>query len=912
MDGHTERLSYTLMGITELATRERHGGKMQPAFALGVVSMGEYATVEIPITGITCASCVSRNERALRTTPGVRAADVNIATERATVTYDPAQVTVADLVERIKSAGYGVSTATVTLPVSGMTCASCVARVERAIDRLPGVTSTSVNLATEQAHVEYVSGVASREAMIAAVRRAGYDVPATAALAPDQGDASFEGLLDTQAAARASAYARLRRRVLVGAVLSLIVLLGSMHELVPLVPGWLHNGWLLWALATPVQFWVGWQFYRGAWAAARHGTTTMDTLVAMGSSAAYVYSALGVLAPSLFTHPGIRPPMYFDTSALIITLILVGKMLEARAKGQTSAAIGKLVGLQPKTARVLRDGQHRDVPVAQVVPGDLALVRPGERLPVDGVVVEGSSAVDESMLSGEPIPVAKEPGDQVIGATVNTTGAFTFRATKVGAETTLAHVIRLIQEAQGSKPPIARLADTIASYFVPAVISAAAVTLVAWLLVGPEPALNYALLNFVAVLVIACPCALGLATPTAIMVGTGRGAEHGILIRGGESLETAHKLTTVVLDKTGTITEGRPSVVEILTPSAADGDATGGDGAAAGELLRLAAAAERSSEHPLAAAIVRAAEERGVLVPASQGFTAVAGGGVRARVEGHTILVGSESFAAHTGARTGSTPADAPDVAGAAIAAPFDGRVGHLRDAGATLVFVAVDGHTAGILAIADRVKPGSVQAIRRLQNLGLSVVMLTGDHQRTAQAVASRVGVDHVMAEVAPGQKAAMVKRLQAQGERVAMVGDGINDAPALAQADVGIALGTGTDVAMEAADITLISGDLNGVATAIALSERTLRVIKQNLFWAFAYNAALIPLAAGVFYPAFGILLDPIFAAAAMGLSSVTVVSNSLRLRRFRPADAASPAASKYELAIPQQTSGRNLPPR
>ncbi len=883
-------------------------GKMQPAFALGVVSMGEYATVEIPITGITCASCVSRNERALRTTPGVRAADVNIATERATVTYDPAQVTVADLVERIKSAGYGVSTATVTLPVSGMTCASCVARVERAIDRLPGVTSTSVNLATEQAHVEYVPGVASREAMIAAVRRAGYDVPAAATLAPDQGDASFEGLLDTQAAARASAYTRLRRRVLAGAALSLVVLLGSMHELVPLVPGWLHNGWLLWALATPVQFWVGWQFYRGAWAAARHGTTTMDTLVAMGSSAAYVYSALGVLAPSLFTHPGIRPPMYFDTSALIITLILVGKMLEARAKGQTSEAIGKLVGLQPKTARVLRDGQQRDVPVAQVVPGDLVLVRPGERLPVDGVVVEGSSAVDESMLSGEPIPVAKEPGDQVIGATVNTTGAFTFRATKVGAETTLAHVIRLVQEAQGSKPPIARLADTIASYFVPAVIAVAAVTLVAWLLVGPEPALNYALLNFVAVLVIACPCALGLATPTAIMVGTGRGAEHGILIRGGESLETAHKLTTVVLDKTGTITEGRPSVVEILTPSTADGD-----GAAADELLRLAAAAERSSEHPLAAAIERAAEERGVLVPASQRFTAVAGGGVRAQVEGHTVLVGSESFAAHARARTGGgTLADAPDAADATTAAPFDGRVGQLRDGGATLVFVAVDGHTAGILAIADRVKPGGAEAIRRLQNLGLSVVMLTGDHQRTAQAVASRVGVDHVMAEVAPGQKAAMVKRLQAQGERVAMVGDGINDAPALAQADVGIAIGTGTDVAMEAADITLISGDLNGVATAIALSERTLRVIKQNLFWAFAYNAALIPLAAGVFYPAFGILLDPIFAAAAMGLSSVTVVSNSLRLRRFHPADAASPAANKYELAIPQQTSGRNLPPR
>jgi len=812
-------------------------------------------TVELPITGMTCASCVARNERALRKVEGVVDASVNFATEKATIAFDPDVVSPGELVHAVEAAGYAVVTAQATLPILGMTCASCVARVERALRRPPGVLKADVNLATEKATVTFVPGQVSRTDLVAAIKAAGYDVidePAAGAA----GDT--ESAVDAGEAARAAAYRALKRKVSIGAALSVVIFAGTMQpDWFPFLPAWLHNGYVLWALATPVQFWVGRQFYTTAWSALRHGSTTMNTLIAMGSSAAYFYSVLGVLFPGFFEHQGLSMPMYFDSAAFIITLILFGRLLEARAKGQTGAAIKALIGLQPRTARLQRGGIEVDVPVADVVAGDLVVVRPGEKVPVDGVVVSGSSAVDEAMLTGEPMPVLKGAGAEVIGATMNTTGSFTFRATKVGAETALAQIIRLVEQAQGSKPPIARLADVIAAYFVPAVIGVAALTFVIWLVFGPSPSLNYALLNFVAVLVIACPCALGLATPTAIMVGTGKGAENGVLIRDGGALETAHKLSTVVLDKTGTITEGKPRVTDVVLFG-------GGHGLDDDGLLRLLAAAERGSEHPLAAAVLAAAAERGLEVPASESFEAVAGHGIRAVVDGHAIVAGNERLA-------GAAARDAAD---------------QFTAEGKTVVTVEIDGEPAGAIAVADTVKTGSAAAVRRLREMGLEVVMLTGDSRRTAAAIAAQVGIDRVVAEVLPGQKAAQVAALQAQGKRVAMVGDGINDAPALAQADIGIAIGTGTDVAMEASDITLMSGELGGVATAISLSRATIRVVKQNLFWAFAYNVALIPLAAGVFYPAFGVLLNPIYAAAAMGLSSVTVVTNSLRLRRFRGA--------------------------
>ncbi len=816
-------------------------------------------TIELPITGMTCASCVARAEKAIKKMPGVDKAAVNLATEKATVTFDTGEVSTGDLIAAVEGAGYGVVTAQETLPIIGMTCASCVGRVEKALRMPAGVLKADVNLATEKATVSYIPGQASYKDLVEAVRGAGYDVVEPA---PGTGEEGIEAAADAEEAARAAAYDRLKLKVTVGFVLSIVIFAGTMQmEWFTFLPSWMHNGYFLWALASVVQFWVGRQFYTTAWSALKHGTTTMNTLVAMGSSAAYLYSVLGVLFPSLFEHQGMSVPMYFDSAAFIITLILTGRLLEARAKGQTGAAIKALIGLQPRTARVIRAGVESDVPVAQVLVGDVVLVRPGEKVPVDGMVEEGSSAVDESMLTGEPIPVGKHPGDEVIGATMNTTGSFTFRATKVGSETALAQIVRLVEQAQGSKPPIARLADVIAAWFVPVVIILATVTLVVWLVFGPSPPLNYALLNFVAVLVIACPCALGLATPTAIMVGTGKGAENGVLIRDGAALETAHKLDVVVLDKTGTITEGKPRVTDVVLFGAGDGvDGVRGPGVDNNGLLRLVAGAERGSEHPLAVAILAAAAERGLDVPDATGFEAIAGHGIRAEVDGHTVVAGNERLAGHPGERAAA-----------------------LAGEGKTVVTVVVDDEPVGAIAIADTVKPSSAAAVARLKQLGLDVVMLTGDHAATAQAIAAQVGIERVVAEVLPEQKASEILALQQDGRLVAMVGDGINDAPALAQADVGIAIGTGTDVAMEASDVTLMSGDVGGVATAVQLSRATIRTVKQNLFWAFAYNVALIPLAAGVFYPAFGILLNPIYAAAAMGLSSVTVVTNSLRLRGF-----------------------------
>jgi Cu+-exporting ATPase len=814
--------------------------------------------IDIPVTGMTCASCVRRVERALEKKQGVTAASVNLAAEKASLTYDPAATSPGELVGTIRDAGYDADVRERTLGVTGMTCASCVGRVERALEKVPGVLEANVNLANERATVGYVAGQVEPRDLEEAVEGAGYGVV--------RGEES--SVEDTHERENK----KLRMDFLLAATLTALILLGGlpmMLGLEPLLPMlWLNLGLLV--LATPVQFWAGRRFYRGAWGALKHGQANMNTLVVMGTSAAYLYSAVATLAPGLFAAG--RADVYFDTSGLIITLILLGRLLEARAKGRTNEAIKKLAGLQAKTARVVRGGEEVDVPVEDVHVGDVVVVRPGEKVPVDGRLVSGGSAVDESMITGESIPVTKGEGDEVIGATINASGSFRFAATKVGEDTALYQIMRMVEEAQGSKAPIQRLADRISAVFVPAVIGVAAATFAIWFLLGPEPALTFALLNTVAVLIIACPCAMGLATPTSIMVGTGKGAESGILIKGGEALEGAHKIDTVVLDKTGTLTRGRPELTDVVVA----------DGIREQELLRLVASAETGSEHPLGEAIVRgASRDRGLPLAEADAFEAVSGGGIRARVEGQEVLVGSRRFLSESG-----VPEDGLAPKGEELA----------RE-GKTPMFVAVDGEPAGLVAVADVVRDESREAVGRLHALGIEVAMLTGDNRRTAEAIARELGVDRVVAEVRPEDKVAEVKRLQAEGKRVGMVGDGINDAPALAQADVGIAIGTGTDVAMEAADLTLISADVRGVARAIKLSKATVRNIKQNLFWAFAYNVALIPVAAGVLYPLFSegsvpeILrpvlgeygfLNPILAATAMALSSVTVLSNALRLRR------------------------------
>jgi P-type Cu+ transporter len=818
------------------------------------------ARIDIPVTGMTCASCVRRVERTLSKKEGVAEASVTFAAERASVTYDQAATSPEELIGAIRDAGYDADVREVTFGVTGMTCASCVGRVERALEKVPGVVEASVNLATEKATVGYISGEVEPRDLQKAVEGAGYGV------VHEEEEFSSED-------AHQREYRKLKSDFLLAAALTALILLGSLPHMfgfmLPIPMRWLNLALLV--LATPVQFWAGWRFYRGAWGALKHGQANMNTLVVMGTSAAYLYSAVAALAPQLFAAG--RADVYFDTSALIITLILLGRLLEARAKGHTNEAIKKFAALQPKTARVVRGGEEVDVPVEDVVVGDVVVVRPGEKIPVDGRVLSGESAVDESMITGESIPVTKREGDEVIGATMNTSGSFRLEVTRVGKDTALSQIMKLVEEAQGSKAPIQRLADRISGVFVPAVIGVAAVTFVVWLLLGPEPALTFALLNTVAVLIIACPCAMGLATPTSIMVGTGKGAESGILIKGGEALEGAHKLDTVVLDKTGTLTRGEPELTDIMVE----------DGVSEEELLRLIASAERGSEHPLGEAIVRGAKDRGFPLAEVDAFEAVSGGGIRARVEGRGVLVGSRRFLSESGvSEDGLLP-----------------RGEELAREGKTPVFVAVDGVPAGLVAVADVVREESREAIERLHSLGLEVAMLTGDNKRTAEAIAQQLGVDRVLAEVRPEDKDAEVKRLQAEGKKVGLVGDGINDAPALAQADVGIAIGTGTDVAMEAGDLTLISGDVRGVARAIMLSKATVRNIKQNLFWAFAYNVALIPVAAGVLYPLFSDgsvpvvlrpvlgeygFLNPVLAAVAMALSSVTVVSNALRLRRVK----------------------------
>ena len=734
--------------------------------------------------------------------------------------------------------------------IRGMHCAACVAKVEQALFQTPGVMRASVNLASEEAFVEYVPGQASLTGIGAAVASIGFEMVE-------------RGETEEVEQQHRDEYLLLKKKLIVSAALTGVILLGAMTSLLSVLP--LGAPVWLFVLTTPVQFWVGGQFYRSAWARARHGSSDMNTLIVVGTSAAYLYSTVAVFAPGFFATAGQQPQMYFDTAAVIITLILLGRLLEARAKRRTTEAIRRLAQLQPKTATLLRgEGEQETVSVEQVQVGDQILVRPGESIPVDGIVQAGSSAVDESMLTGESLPVEKQPGDTLTGATINTTGALTVLATKVGKETALARIIDLVRQAQGSKAPIQRLADRIAAYFVPVIIATAVVTFCLWLVLGPDPSLTFALMTFVAVLIIACPCSLGLATPTAIMVGTGRGADHGVLIKGGEILERAHTLTTVVFDKTGTLTTGKPAVTDIL-PSETVPERVA---FSSEELLRLAAGAEWQSEHPLGQAIVQQAKAQGLTLAPVESFVALAGHGVEARLEGKAVLIGSQRLLAQRGIQSG-------DMLGQSEALSREGK---------TPLYVVVNRRVVGLIAVADTLKPRAAEDVRRLQHMGLEAVMLTGDNRHTAHAIARQAGITRVLAEVLPEDKAAEIARLQDAGAAVAMVGDGINDAPALAQATIGIALGTGTDIAIEAADITLMRGELSGVSTAIALSRRTVQVIRQNLFWAFAYNTAGIPLAAGLLYPFFGILLDPRVAALAMALSSVSVLMNSLRLRTMR----------------------------
>jgi Cu+-exporting ATPase len=753
--------------------------------------------------------------------------------------------------------GQDEATVKTTMAVGGMSCASCVSRVEKSLHDLPGVVSVSVNLASNRAAIEHTKD-ADITGMLRAVTDAGYKVELVTA---------EQGRTDTYA--QQEMY-QLRNQFVFSLCVAVVVMTLSMTAILDY--DW--KPYLLWALATPVQFWAGLRFYRGAWGALKHRAADMNTLIAVGTSSAYFYSVAVVLFPHFFAAAGIGHGLYFDTSAMIIALILMGRYLESRAKGQTSEAIRKLIGLRPNRATAIRDGKEVAVPVEEVVVGDILLVKPGEKVPVDGVVSEGYSAVDESMLTGESMPVEKKAGDGVTGATLNMTGSFRFRATRVGGDTVLAQIIRLVDEAQASKAPIQRLADIIAGYFVPAVIAISIVTFFIWLIAGPQPSFTYALLNFVAVLIIACPCALGLATPTAIIVGTGKGAEYGILIRNGEALERTHKITTVMLDKTGTLTQGKPRLTDMtaIAPFTED------------EALRLTAAAESNSEHPLAHSIVKYAEERVLAVPKTESFQALPGLGIRAAVEGRAVLVGNSALMTDNGIEIGGA----------------DTIAEQLWNEGKTVLFLSIDKSIAAVFALSDTIKPDAAAAVSAMKKMGLRVVMLTGDNVRAANLIAGQAGIDTAMADVLPENKSSEVIKLQQAGQVVAMVGDGINDAPALAQADIGIAIGTGTDVAVETGDITLMRGDLGGIATAISLSKRTMSTIKQNLFWAFAYNVILIPVAAGVLYPFFSTgnvptglqfifgqygFLNPMLAALAMAASSVTVISNSLRLKGFKP---------------------------
>lgn len=751
-----------------------------------------------------------------------------------------------------------INIAKVNLKLRGMSCASCASSIEKAISAVVGVVSCNVNFGVEQATIEYNPRQTSIADIQAAIEEAGYSSSSFSE------QAILRGEDDQEQAAHKAESRQLKLKIMVGGVISLLLIFGSLPMMtglnLPLIPPWLHNPWLQLILTTPVQYWCGYRFYLNSWKAFKRHAATMDTLIALGTSAAYFYSVLATVFPQFFLSQGLMPEVYYETAVVVITMILLGQWFENRAKGKTSTAIRQLIGLQAKNARVIRHGKEIDVPINEVQIGDTILVRPGEKIPVDGMIVSGSSTIDEAMVTGESIPVKKQPGDDVIGATINQTGSFQFQATRVGADTVLAQIVQLVQDAQGSKAPIQRLADKVTGWFVPVVIAIAIATFVIWFVIMGN--ISLALISTVGVLIIACPCALGLATPTSVMVGTGKGAENGILIKGAESLELAHKLQTIVLDKTGTITQGKPIVTDYRVVR----------GVAHGielKLLRLVAAVEHNSEHPLAEAVVRYAESQKIKLLDADEFKAIAGSGVEGVVSDRLVQIGTQRWMTELGIQTDSLQAHK---------ATWEAEA-------KTVVLIAVDGELEGIMGIADGVKPSSTAAVKALRNLDLEVVMLTGDNQKTAEAIARQVGIVRVEAEVRPEQKAAKIKALQQEGKIVAMVGDGINDAPALAQADVGIAIGTGTDVAIAASDITLISGDLQGIVAAIELSKATINNIRQNLFFAFIYNVLGIPIAAGILFPFFGWLLNPIIAGGAMAFSSVSVITNALRLRNFQP---------------------------
>ncbi len=814
----------------------------------------------IQITGMTCAACATRVERAVAKIDGVSQASVNIATERLSVTYDGDKLSHEQIAEVVVSAGYGVAGqtehSTVTIPIGGMTCAACSQRVERVLGKLSGVASAAVNLAAERAVITYDPHTIKLPQLKQAIADAGYQ-PLEIVMDADA---------DEHKARKEKEINTLRLKFIIAAIFALPLLYIAMIPMISWlpfsVPAAIHPDYhpLRYAIAQliltiPVVA-VGYRFYTVGFRALLSRSPNMDSLIAVSTTAAIGYSIYSIYRITQGDEHGIHG-LYFETAGVIIALILLGKTLESISKGKTSEAIKKLMGLAPKTATVIRNGQEQELPIDEVELGDIVVVKPGEKVPVDGEVVEGYTAIDESMLTGESMPIDKKAGDKVYAASMNKNGSIRFRATKVGGDTALAQIIKLVEDAQGSKAPIAQLADVVSGYFVPIVIGIAIAAFAAWMIGGQT--LTFALTKFISVLVIACPCALGLATPTAIMVGTGKGAELGILIKGGEALETAHKIDTIVFDKTGTITEGKPETTDILPHGGVDEQ----------QLLLLAASAEQGSEHPLGEAIIRKAAQRGLTLFAVQRFEALPGHGIEVLVNDKTVLIGNQKLMNDRGIPLGDSTAHAD----------------RLSSEGKTPMYVSADGQFAGIIAVADVVKQSSAQAIRQLQSMGIEVAMITGDNRKTAQAIAKQVGIDTVLAEVLPQDKSSEVKKLQAAGKKVSMVGDGINDAPALVQADIGIAIGSGTDVAMESADIVLMKSDLMDVATAIHLSKSTIRIIKQNLFWAFAYNVAGIPIAAGVLYLFGGPLLNPMFAAAAMSLSSVSVLTNALRLKRFKP---------------------------